>query len=268
MLINNKLKIARQHVGVNQTEAAESIGVTQRDISQLESGEKKFIPTEYIQYLNNKNIPLEMLFNDNISESIFKKELKNIGAKKYEVMKPSKTVVSERYNDIRKIPLLDVSIAAGLKGFINGSNVDIIDFISVPANMLKRNGEYVAGFARGESMSPTIFDSDIIVLRLLDKSEWAEMTDEHIYTIVDGDSSHLKRVKNRFEKGFVVCTSDNLDKVNYPNFTIYANEISNIFHADFKISAKMPNINASYYDRLKQLEDRFDEVESYLKKIK
>lgn len=269
MLIYSKLKIARVHIGVSQTDAAKDSGVTQRDISQLENGEKKFIPTEYIQYLNRNNIPLELLFNDNISEKYFQYELENISKKSFDVKDKSLSIVAEPENhyNLVKIPLLDVSVAAGLSGFINDSNVDIIDYLSLPSNMLKRNREYVAGFARGDSMSPTIFDSDIIIFNLLDRGEWLEMQDEHVYAVVNDDSSHLKRVKNRLEKGFIVCMSDNLDKVNYPNFTVFHNEINGILHAEFKISAKMPNINANYYSRLKQLEDRFDELEYRLKKI-
>lgn len=167
----------------------------------------------------------------------------------------------------RKIPIYDISVAAGVSGLIN-SNEEIIDYISLPVNMIGRGSNYVGVRARGESMSPTIYDSSIIIARELNRSEWLDMPDEHVYVIVSRDDSYLKRVKNRLEKNFIVCMSDNLDKYNFPSFNLQADEINFIYHAEFLISAKMPNINQTYYSRLKQLEDRFDSIEEFVKKIK
>ena len=93
------------------------------------------------------------------------------------------------------------------------------------------------------------------------------MAEEHVYVIVAGEHAYLKRVKNRLNKGFIVCMSDNTDKYSYPNFNLQAEEITCIFYAEFLISAKMPNINETYYSRLRQLEDRFNEVEQIIRKI-
>jgi hypothetical protein len=89
-----------------------------------------------------------------------------------------------------------------------------------------------------------------------------DMRDEHIYAIIDRENKgFLKRVKNRFDQGFIICMSDNIDKINYPNFTIYADEVVCIWHAELRITARMPNINETYYSRLKKLEDRLDIIE-------
>ena len=108
-------------------------------------------------------------------------------------------------------------------------------------------------------MSPTIFDDDRLITRLLDRSEWMDMRDEHVYAIVDSENrGFLKRVKNRFDQGFIVCMSDNIDKINYPNFTMRGDEIVSIWHAELRITARMPNINETYFNRLKRLEDKVD----------
>ena len=166
------------------------------------------------------------------------------------------------------IPIIDVSAAAGTIGHINSDNADIIDYISLPARLVQSGSNYLAVRARGESMTPTIYDSSFVIVRELDRSEWAEMHDRHVFVIVCREEAYLKRVKNRFSKGFIVCMSDNTDKYSYPNFNLQAEEISTIFHAEFLISAKMPNINETYYSRLKQLEDDIDDLKEVIKKIR
>lgn len=165
-----------------------------------------------------------------------------------------------------QIPIMDVSVAAGITGHINENNFDTLDHIILPKNMVKKSATYVCVRTRGESMSPTILDSDNIVIRLLDASEWSTMPDEHVYVIVDKEGkSYLKRVKNRINNGFIVCMSDNIEKSNYPNFNLQTDEIASIWHAEWHISAKMPNINENYYSRLKQLEDQFDILSQHIK---
>ena len=175
---------------------------------------------------------------------------------------------NHRYEEIDtiRIPIMDISAAAGLTGFMNDAHFDTLDHLSLPAQMV-RSGTNVAVRVRGESMSPTLFDSDSLVIRLLDPCEWSEMTDEHVYVVVDKESKvYLKRVKNRFESGFIVCMSDNIDKFNYPNFNLQSNEIISIWHAEWRFSAKMPNINDTYFNRIRQLEDRFDALINTLNK--
>ena len=67
MLIYNKLKSIRRVLSLSQSDIEVETGLSQRDISQLENGKKKFIPTTYIQFLNKKNIPLNLLFDDSFS---------------------------------------------------------------------------------------------------------------------------------------------------------------------------------------------------------
>ena len=175
--------------------------------------------------------------------------------------------IEEYHTRQLRIPMIDVSAAAGITGYINGSNAEIIDYISLPSHMVRSGSNYLAVRARGESMSPTIYDSSFVIVRELDRAEWSDIPDEHVFVIVSREEAYIKRVKNRFNKGFIVCMSDNTDKYSYPNFNLQADEITCIFHAEFLISARMPNINETYYSRLRQLEDRFDEIEQIVRKI-
>ena len=165
-----------------------------------------------------------------------------------------------------KIPILETELAAGLGGFINGRTINFSDYMVLPANMVSE-GINLSVLVRGDSMAPTIFDSDRIIVHMLDKSEWMDMRDKHVYAIVDAEGrGYIKRVKNRLSKGFIVCMSDNVDKANYPNFNIQHDQIISIWYADLRLSAKMPNINDTYTNRLKVLEDRLEDINNILSK--
>lgn len=165
----------------------------------------------------------------------------------------------------RQIPIIDIEAAAG-SGKLNTDYVEVLGHISIPVKSLqKRSAVYYAIRSRGDSMFPTIYDKDFLIVRLLDVSEWDSIRDEYIYIVVDREGkSFVKRIKNRLDRGFIVLTSDNLDKYNYPNFTLDVEELQHFLYVEMKISPHLPNLNASYYTRLKELEDRFDEMEARL----
>lgn len=170
--------------------------------------------------------------------------------------------------DIVSIPIVEISVAAG-DGYYNGDTLDVIDSIQLPQSMVKRGSQYFCVRVKGESMAPTLLDSSFLVIRLLDRSEWEYMPEEQVYVVTDRDGkAYVKRVKNRLDKGFIVCMSDNPDKVYYPNFNLQADEIHTIWHAEWYISAKMPNIHQTYYTKVSQLEDDMAEMKNDITMLK
>ncbi|WP_294613190.1 S24 family peptidase [uncultured Bacteroides sp.] len=167
------------------------------------------------------------------------------------------------------IPLVDISVAAGCCGYDNPDYLEAVDTIKMPSSMVRDGRRYFCVHIKGESMSPTLLDSSYVVVRLLERSEWQDMPDRHVYVVSDRDGrAYIKRIKNRFSKhGFIVCMSDNIDKVNYPNFNLEEQEINSILHAEWYFSAKMPNLNETYYDKVNQLEDKYDILEGQMKRI-
>lgn len=172
-------------------------------------------------------------------------------------------------NDFVSIPLVDISVAAGCCGYDNPDYLEVVDTIKMPSSMVCNSEKYFCVRIKGESMSPTLLDSSYVIVRLLDRSEWQDMPDQHIYVISDTDGrSYIKRIKNRFRQhGFLVCMSDNVDKINYPNFNLEAQEINTILHAEWYFSAKMPNLNETYYDKVNQLEDDMDVMKGQMVQI-
>lgn len=162
--------------------------------------------------------------------------------------------------DIVSIPIVEISVAAG-DGYYNGDALDVIDNIQLPQSMVKRGSQYFCVRVKGESMAPTLLDSSFLVIRLLDRGEWEYMPEEQVYVVTDRDGkAYVKRVKNRLDKGFIVCMSDNPDKAYYPNFNLQTDEIHTIWHAEWYISAKMPNIHQTYYTKVSHLEDEMAEM--------
>jgi len=170
--------------------------------------------------------------------------------------------VSEPFKqDLNVIPIIEIEAAAGV-GSYNNDHIEVLGHLTLPDNSLQRHdARYFAIRTRGQSMSPTIFDKDYLIVRHLERSEWQSLRDEYVYVVVDGEGkSYVKRIKDRMSRGFIVCMSDNLDKGNYPNFTLEEDEIMNLFYVELKMSPHLPNINSTYYDRMKSLEDRVDEL--------
>lgn len=172
-------------------------------------------------------------------------------------------------DDFIAIPLVDISVAAGCSGCDNPDYIEVVDRIKMPSSMVHDGHKYFCVHIKGESMSPTLLDSSYVVVRLLERSEWQDMPDRHVYVVSDRDGrSYIKRIKNRFNKnGFIVCMSDNIDKVNYPNFNLEEQEINSILHAEWYFSAKMPNLNETYYDKVNQLEDDMDVIKRQMAQI-
>jgi len=164
-----------------------------------------------------------------------------------------------------KIHIVDTSIIAKASDYIDESGFNTFDYIVLPKTVLPENFKYLCVSMSDNSMLPTLYDKDKIVVRLLKRSEWNEMPNEHVYVVVDKNKKiYIKRVKNKLNNGFIICTSDNLDKMNYPCFNIIESDIISIWHVELYISNKMVNINDNYINRLKVVEDRLDNLTQVL----
>lgn len=298
MLIYSKLKSARRLLSLSQSEIESEVGLSQRDISQLENGKKKFIPTEYIQYLNKAGVDLDALFDDELSLESFQKRLSDKLSKTLSVSEPAslksrkttstslekeenespfflpsggKTISTKIIelpvpvgddSEMVNVPVVDISVAAG-GGFYNPDHMSEIDSIRFPRSMIKGNSTYLCVRIKGESMVPTLQDGGYLVIRMLDRAEWQDIRDGHVHVVSDVEGrAYVKRLKNRLkEYGFVVCRSDNPDQVNYSGFNLKEDELSTIWHVEWYISAKMPNIHATYYNKVSELENKYDDLQ-------
>ena len=167
------------------------------------------------------------------------------------------------------IPIVDINVAAGIGGCINGDYIDVEDNICLPGNLISFDRKYCAPKVKGDSMAPTLLDSSYIIVKLLERSEWVDLPDKHICVVSDNEGrSYIKRIKNRFKKhGFLVCMSDNPNKVLFPNFNLLEEEINTIWHAEWYLSPKMPNIHETYYNKIEDMSDDIDLIKQQLTQI-
>lgn len=177
-------------------------------------------------------------------------------------------VPMEDESELVAIPVVDISVAAG-SGFYNPDQLSEIDCIRMPRSMVKGGHPHLCVRIKGESMVPTLQDGGYLIIRLLDRSEWRDIRDGHVYVVSEVEGrAFVKRLKNRLDTyGFIVCMSDSADVQRYPNFNLMENEINTVWHAEWYISAKMPNIHATYYNKVSLLEDKYDEVVNQLQQL-
>jgi phage repressor protein C with HTH and peptisase S24 domain len=169
----------------------------------------------------------------------------------------------EKSDTYATIPIVDVSAAAG-HGFFNPDYTEQIGEITIPTQMLsKKSGNYYCGYVSGESMEPTLLNKDYIIFKYLSMEEWVYIPNNSICFLVDRSGiSYVKRIVNRLSsKGYLLCLSDNIDKINYGDFSLYEDDISNIYLVEWKFSNNLSNINEYYYSRLHVLEERVGKLE-------
>lgn len=177
-------------------------------------------------------------------------------------------VVKSDNADMIGVPVVDISVAAGY-GFENPDYLTEVNAIYFPKSMIHNEKNYLCVRIKGESMAPTLQDGGYLVIRLLDRTEWQYIREGYVYVVSDREGrAYVKRLKNRFEKGFIVCRSDNPDVIRYPSFNLYENEINTIWYAEWYVSAKMPNIHATFYTKVDDLENKYDDVLNQLQQVR
>lgn len=166
-----------------------------------------------------------------------------------------------RRDGLVRIPVVDISVAAG-SGCYNEDYLEEVDCITLPLSMVSNGRSYICVRVKGQSMTPSILDGGYLVVYKLERTEWANIRDNYVHVVSDAEGrAYVKRLKNRLvQHGFVVCMSDNVDKQNYPNFNLHEQDINTVWYAEWYFSAKIPNIQETYYRKQAELEDRLDEL--------
>lgn len=169
-------------------------------------------------------------------------------------------VIESGTDGLDAVPLTELSAAAG-HGALNEEYFDAGEVIHVPSRFLK-TGSHIAVRVKGDSMSPTLQDGGYVIIRNLHPADWDKFPNEQVAVVVNREGhAYLKRLKNRFRQGFITLMSDNPDKTSHPNFNLQRDEILTLWHVEWYLSAKMPNIHDQYYSRLQRLEDKYEDLE-------
>ncbi len=260
--LSKNIRFLRTKAGLSQSDFT-SIGIKKATLSNYENGNTEPKIDVLMQLSKFLGCEVGDLLSKDLSVLPVKQETKTAS-----IDIVAEPTVEYKGELLTRIPIIDAEAAAGIQGVCNPDYIEVLGYLTLPTNSLqKRTGVYYAIRNRGHSMSPTIYDKDYLIVRWLDRGEWQELRDEYIYVIVADGNTYVKRIKDRLKRGFMVCMSDNLDKANYPNFTLDAEEIDNLFYTELKISPHLPNVNATYYDRVKSLEDKVDELAAWRRSL-
>lgn len=283
---STNLIFLRKQKGLTQEKVATALGLKRNTYANYESEHSQPDILTLLNIASNFGISVDDFLKTDLSQVRFEQG-KTIpkNAKKGEVLgevsgevlpilEPKNTIITiagdaENNHGNRIIPITDIKVAAG-SGIYAPEYLENVDNIAFPPHLLRKQGTYLCVRVKGASMAPTLQDDSYMIIRLLERTEWAGVSrnQERIYVVVDGDSKgSLKRVKNRLDNGFVVCMSDNPDKATYPNFNLQIDEITSIWEAVWYISARMPNIHDQYYSKVQKLEDNIEDLKATVNKI-
>lgn len=167
------------------------------------------------------------------------------------------TVITVDNMGNENIVLVPIEARAGyVQGFYNPEYIQSLPTFWLPG---LGQGTFRAFPVKGHSMSGTLENKSFIVGQWVEN--WADdIKDGEIYIIVydDGDKLEdgvtIKRCINKIRKyGNVICKSDNLDRTSYPNFSIDATTIKEVWHLKIGLKTSFPDPSA-LFDRMNNLE--------------
>jgi phage repressor protein C with HTH and peptisase S24 domain len=278
-LFAKNIKFLREIRKISQTEMATSMGFKQSAWSGYENGSSKPNFSDLMKIIKFFDITAGDLLDRDLKNAhlIENKKAKENEAFAHLIAHPNahlkgKDATLQYLNNaedllanklqagsnMAPIPVADIAVAAG-GGIYNDGPIDITNAVQLPSMFVRPGYTYLCVKIKGESMAPTLQDGGYVIIRLLDRSEWATMPDERVFVVIDDENkAYLKRVKNRFKKGLIILRSDTPDKASYPSFNLATTDITAIWYVEWYLSAKMPNIHDQYYSRLQQLEDKVD----------
>jgi phage repressor protein C with HTH and peptisase S24 domain len=165
------------------------------------------------------------------------------------------------------IPMINRKAAANyLSGFQSQEYFEELDPVVLPTYMLKP-GQHFLLQVTGDSMETTFHDGDWALCRYVERSQWLNLRDFDCYVLVSQDRGmQLKRIKNRLkEHGFIRCRSDN--RTHSP-FNLSYEEIIEIWHVEWKLSAFFPNLNEDLYKKMAYLEEDVQDLKEMILNIK
>jgi len=263
MDIHTKIRRIIDELRLNNNSFAKLIGVTSTTIDSItigrlqENGERKRTKPGFdlLQSIIKRcDVNADYFFGN--SKEIFN----NKAGSEVGLNLPKIITVNE--NGQENINFVGVKARAGyLDGYSDPEYMETLPSFSMP--MLK-NGTFRCFEIKGNSMSTTIHDGDYLFGKYVDNFD--DILDGRIYVIISkNDGIVVKRVINRIrESGKLILKSDNKDG-NYPMYSIYAEDILEVWYASMYASKQMPD-PINIYEKLYALESKYFELEETLHK--
>jgi phage repressor protein C with HTH and peptisase S24 domain len=157
------------------------------------------------------------------------------------------------------IPVINRRAAANyLTGYQTQEYFEELDTIYLPPALAKGK-QYYALQVSGDSMEPTLHDSDYLICHLCDRSDWEYLTDGEVCVVVSHTRGlQVKRIQKRGMQNFVTLISDNK---RHPPFDMEYDEMLEIWKVKWKLSANFEVSSDDIYTKLLTLESRLEKME-------
>lgn len=230
--LSSRIKQIRTEANKTQAQFSKDIGITQGNLSLIESG-KTVLNLETLQKIRKKfNLSYSWIIDGKASYS----DSKNL------------------------IPLVDQSAMAGYPA--NHTNDEFINNLARYRIPGFENGEYKIFEVEGESMLPTLLPHDFIICVKIENLE--KVVDGSLTVIVLEDAVLVKRIykvkKNEFR-----FESDN---INYKSIEVKSSEVVELFGVQAKITQSLHSASSPSDKKLGELESKIDLLSQEMEKIK
>ena len=223
------------------------------------------LQTKSTESVNNANVNSDV--NPNVNFPKLHERLTNTPSKK--IIRDLAESLSEKLEGSTggyiEVPLVDIEAAAG-GGAPNADFIEEAENIRFPLSLLHHaTGKLLCINVVGESMEPTLFDGSLVVIRLIDRSQWGRIRSGDVYVITDREgATYIKRVRNKLRsQGVLIMTSDNPDQRRYKPFERSEDEILNVWAVELVISNNIPPSDREIDD----LRDQIDDLRTMIERL-
>jgi signal peptidase I len=256
LLIAEKFKAAREALGLKQADIVRESGLSRRDVSEYEGGEKTFIKPSYVQYWITKGVDANWLYDDSkpVNPVLFQSNVPSFATIQSspainKEIQPIMVTVDTHGNDA--IVMVDQKAAAGYpQHYLEPQYYQHLPAFSIPSNQF-RNATFRCFQVDGESMEPTFYKGDWAIASYVDNWD-KNIREGYIYVVVTEYSVQIKRVLNRIvERGKLVLVSDNEA---HSTKEIDYKEVLELWYVKAHIGFHMPNTRFSVQNKIHNLE--------------
>lgn len=196
-IFTKNIKYLREYLKLTQTEFGEKLGKRYNTIQNWERGRSIPDTTTKEHIKNTLNINLDWLFYDKGSMFLENKQDKIIN--KVQI----KNITNINTDNNINIPFyIDIEASAGYGAFVG---MEEYENVSVSKSIMKVNDNSVIISVTGDSMEPTLYNKDKVIIDTNDKYE---LKKNKVYVIRKDNELYIKRFSTCIN-GICIFTSDN-----------------------------------------------------------
>lgn len=197
MTVGTNIRALRKEKKLTLNQLATEIGSDVGNLSRVETGKQNYTDALVKKIADALGVPVAALFAQDEAHRRALMSLETIPIHFYDEDDPG----------FVKIPKVKLRLSAGIQGFQTEPETYDGSTLSVHQSWIDRNGFYrenlMAIRVKGESMEPTLYEDDLVIINLADK----KLVDGQVFAINYEGEAVIKRTVR--EAGQWYLTSDN-----------------------------------------------------------